>query len=800
MGSPFKFSVDPISLFCSFGLGSMKALQRRRRIDVGRERFLLESILNGFLAGAVIGGLEGLIGLQGPSGPAGILILQSVLLPIGIIGLCGAFLGGLFGILARLAFIRIPIIWKTGFVTILLLSSGLRYDPGPAGLFIVFSLILGTLIWKTGSEMGLIVFFLWGALLILLKPLFTGHAMDLVFTESQTLFLMGLTMMGLLGLSYFFAATWFRNPREGVLSSVGKGMIGILIALFLAIMDSIFLIRLWGYHTMEYLQGVFLLIGIGAVSLPCTLLIHRTRLRSPFSMKICTAVLLLVGISFVIGSTQNRDVVDFVLARSPHAGMFIQTASQLTDRDGDGFSSWFHFGDCDDSNPNYHPGTIDWPGNGIDENCFGGDLTTLNNRYFTLPVKVSIPDRKNDRRPKVAILVIIDTLRADKIDYRTGPESLTPTLGQVAESSVRFSRAYSQSNNTLESVPFFFQLGFRALPWNHSDWTLAHFLKKGGIRTAGVFQASVAEWWGKLGLGAMLFDFDEIHRPDPTVRNFTLHQMSDRAVEVLSERDPNQDLFLIIYFEALHDSFTQRMEGGRMIQQGLNIGEIVRLLNIDGMVAAMENRYLNILSGIDRSLSPIWQMAKNLESVADVMFIVTSDHGEEFYEHGGLFHLGTLYDETTRIPMMFHVTGDPSREVTDPVGSYRIPSTILRFFGYGGKHVALLNVLRRPLTPFPVFSYFSWRDRGDRRVYMIVDGDWKMIYHSVTGNVELYNLATDPEEHDDLSGNPSHGNLEQSLREQMDQLLFFMIYGDQFAFQHKLRFSDTSEIKILPNP
>jgi arylsulfatase A-like enzyme len=577
-------------------------------------------------------------------------------------------------------------------------------------------------------------------------------------------------------------------------------MAGFLAALFLAVMDSVFLIRLWGYHTMEYMQGVFFLVGIGAVSLPCSLLLHGSNLRKPKFLKIGVTALVAGGILLVSIARQNRDAVNWVLARAPHTAMLIQTLSQYTDRDGDGFSSWFGFGDCDDSNPAIHPVAIDWPDNGTDENCFGGDLASLTHPYFTLPVKVSPPQRKNQPRPKIAVLVIVDTLRADKVDDRIGPDSRTPTLSRINEVGVRFTRSYSQSNNTLESIPFFFQLGFRALPWNHSEWTLAHLLKAGGVRTAGVFQASVAEWWGSLGLGARLFDFDEVHRPDPTVRNFTLEEMAERAVRALTERDPERDLFLTVHYEALHDSFTQRMEGGRMIEQGLNLGEIVRLLDIEKMIRAMENRYRGILLGIDRTLSPIWEKAKALESEADVMFIVTSDHGEEFYEHGGLFHMGTLYDETVRIPLTVYATGEPARQVHDPVGSYRVPSTILRFFGYGGKHVALLNLLRHPPQPFPVFSYFSWRSRGDRRVYMTVEGDWKMIYQTVSGKVELYNLAEDPKERDNRRGDPETAGVESSLRERMDLLLFYMIYGDQFAFQHHVPLSAGPAIQVVPDP
>ena len=51
----------------------------------------------------------------------------------------------------------------------------------------------------------------------------------------------------------------------------------------------------------------------------------------------------------------------------------LATARRLTDHDGDGFSARFGGGDCDDTRADVYPGAEDIPGDGIDQDCEGGD-------------------------------------------------------------------------------------------------------------------------------------------------------------------------------------------------------------------------------------------------------------------------------------------------------------------------------------------------------------------------------------------------------------------------------------------
>jgi arylsulfatase A-like enzyme len=62
----------------------------------------------------------------------------------------------------------------------------------------------------------------------------------------------------------------------------------------------------------------------------------------------------------------------------------------------------------------------------------------------------------------------------------------------------------------------------------------------------------------------------------------------------------------------------------------------------------------------------------------DTMVIITSDHGEEFLEHGRFGHLYTYYEESLRVPLIIRVPNEGRGAVVeDPVGLIDVLPTVL---------------------------------------------------------------------------------------------------------------------------
>jgi arylsulfatase A-like enzyme len=233
-----------------------------------------------------------------------------------------------------------------------------------------------------------------------------------------------------------------------------------------------------------------------------------------------------------------------------------------------------------------------------------------------------------------------------------------------------------------------------------------------------------------------------------------------------------------VHFESLHDYATKAMEGGRMITQGVNLSELSRLFDSQDLAATMRKRYMTTLSEADPAISRLWQVVQELEKTTDVLLIVASDHGEEFLEHGGFFHMGTLYQELVRVPLLVYTTGQTHKVIDTPVGLYRIAPSILKFLGFQGNFVADLDLRREPLNEFEIFGNYSVSEQVEQQNYMVVKNNTKLIYDLAHGQIELYDLKSDPGEHRNIFGDPKYRDIQQQLMVEMEAMLFYMSYGD----------------------
>jgi choline-sulfatase len=176
--------------------------------------------------------------------------------------------------------------------------------------------------------------------------------------------------------------------------------------------------------------------------------------------------------------------------------------------------------------------------------------------------------------------------------------------------------------------------------------------------------------------------------------------------------------------------------------------------------------YVGLINHLDRNVGRILNAIANLPG--DTIILYTSDHGEMAGDHG-LFWKRSFYEQSVRVPMIWRAFGPgadkftvASQRVDTPVSLLDVAPTVAAFAGApalpNGDGRSLRSLMRQPQAAGqaeeerPVFSELVTGARG--AVRMVRSGRFKLVYHHAASHHQLFDLADDAAETNDLFGDP----------------------------------------------
>jgi len=322
------------------------------------------------------------------------------------------------------------------------------------------------------------------------------------------------------------------------------------------------------------------------------------------------------------------------------------------------------------------------------------------------------------------ILVSIDTLRPDRLGCYGNRQPTSPNIDRFAGESVLFTEAIAQAPSTLPSHATMFT---SLLPAHHGAFfsrrtplpasipTLATELQAAGYRTAAFTgggqiapEFGLDRGFGTYGVNVGGSDFSSAVRA---------------GLGWLGE-DPGHPAFLFLHTYEVHHPFTPKPELLAVFDDGYD-GELpaeiskdlLTQVNTDETVitdrdlAHIVAAYDAEIRSVDDAFGIFLIGLGELGLLEGSIVIFTSDHGEEFGEHGVVgWHSHTLYDELLRVPLMIRFPGGRQGGLTidRQVRLLDLAPTVLAAVGVAAppafEGVDLARVIGGLATPLPALS------------------------------------------------------------------------------------------------
>jgi choline-sulfatase len=442
-------------------------------------------------------------------------------------------------------------------------------------------------------------------------------------------------------------------------------------------------------------------------------------------------------------------------------------ARRVTDRDGDGFSARFGGGDCDDRRADVYPGGEDIPGDGVDQNCEGGDAKAVagaDRPTAAAPAEAPLaPIKPRDDAFKGNILIVtIDATRGDRLGVagygRPEGKSLTPTLDALAKRGAYFKRVWSQAPNTPRSFPSILtgryptDIAFDKPTVNYpnllpANRTMFQVLAAAGLTPVGVFShfyftadrgiSRGFSEWSNDGAGTIAESNKDIASP----------RIVPKVIARLKQAAARKEHFVLwTHLFEPHSSYMTHKEFPT---------------SLSGVPGLME-KYDFEIAYVDLWVKKLFDALEDAGLSKDTAIVVMADHGEAWGEHKAYFHGQDLFDEQLRVPLIIAVPGQKPRVISEDVSLVDVAPTLLDLVGApipaGMRGRSLLPLVEGTGTaapPHPIFAELMPATAWPHQAAMIVDGGHKLIHRISDRRWELYDLRGDPGEKRNLIDVPA---------------------------------------------
>jgi len=385
------------------------------------------------------------------------------------------------------------------------------------------------------------------------------------------------------------------------------------------------------------------------------------------------------------------------------------------------------------------------------------------------------PPESHASQPPSIVLIVVDTLRADRLGSHGYSRPTSPELDRLARDAVVFERAIASSSWTL---PSFASIYTGRHPGAHGAGeklegdrfnvtgidtelsTLAEHLQGAGYATFAL--ANNPFLHKKFGVARGFDGYSFVPANNRDIRNAAT--TVDQALEWIDSHS-ERPVFLMVHLfdphmdydppEGIRGTFTAdyqgQMEfpvsGGAQIRQGR-----VQLDAEDQRYVA--GSYDEELLYTDQEIGRLFEGLATRGLLARSFVALTSDHGEELFDHGSFEHGHSGYQELLHVPLLLWGPELAPARIEAPVSHVDLLPTLLEAAGIvppaNLPGVSLIGVARGASLDARR-AIIADRTLHGRRHRVLIRWPWKLIDVEGRSEAMLFDLERDPLEQRNLA-------------------------------------------------
>lgn len=322
------------------------------------------------------------------------------------------------------------------------------------------------------------------------------------------------------------------------------------------------------------------------------------------------------------------------------------------------------------------------------------------------------------------LVILIDALRADHLSAYGYARGTSPNIDKIAAEGTLFENAYATSSYSLPShasiltglSPHEHGVQWRASKElaRRNTSTLGSAFQGFGYRTA-AFSANTFWFSREHGFGQGFLHFEDYFHSvtdmvlrtaygriasltilaklgyDDIAARKRASDINPRVLRWLGDSDSNP-FFVFINYMDVHDPYlppqpyrgrySKDRDPGGLINWQFHTPETLSSEQLQSEIDA----YDGAIAYVDDQIDTLVKALKRRQTSRDLLIVITSDHGEEFMDHGNLLHGHSLYRETIQVPLIFWQPGRIPKgvRIAQPVSNADIAATVMSLAGNRG--------------------------------------------------------------------------------------------------------------------